>query len=494
MDILVKMYSSNWNTYKKHFIKATILAFKKDGIDVDKKDINYKLIYIPGDTIQKQRNGSTEHSRTMRVYADGVIKYVIGLSNTNYDEDKRIEAEKTGAKYKYGAHNFHSNTYLNQGINKILTTFFIERKNNNNVKLFFYLLDTKQSYCSNLSNILNYRKLSTLGFDILNINEVDKSGWERFGFDYKEGKSISYSSFNKFLNDMSFVASKNSGNIPAYIKCIEEEVENKDGNIVSTITKYIYTFKGLGAEAYDCFLIMWTLIILAQKENKVLEFLFAPEKYNFRIGQEHPRFTQNIPVTITKLFKDVGVNVKYETTEEVLQQLERENSQYEIAKKTNTLRNQEMFKNNLRAKGIQTKCYLCGCEVESILEAAHLWGVAEIKNATTNRINNAINEETMSNVIDRDSKYSNEIFYKRYMLANSGHNGVWLCSNHHGMFDSHHFIFNSENGELIVTKLDSTTISYLDETIKYKSLDPGILSPETKTFLKYANKNEINAS
>lgn len=242
MDILVKMYSSNWETYKKYYKKATVLAFAQDGIEISKNDIRHELIEIPGDTIQKQRHGSTKHSRTMRVYHNGVIRYVIGLSNTNYDEDKRIEAENTGAKYKYGVHNFHSNTYLNQGINKIMDTYFNEKQNNQNVKLFFYLLDTKQTYCSNLSNILNYRKLATVGINILNINDVDKSGWKDIEFDYKEGNSIAYSSFNKFLNDMALVASKNSGNVPAYIKCIEEEVESKDGKTIPMITKYIYIY------------------------------------------------------------------------------------------------------------------------------------------------------------------------------------------------------------------------------------------------------------
>mgnify|MGYP004446691869 CR=1 FL=1 len=511
MDILVKMYSSNWETYKKHYKKAAILALAKDGYKVSASDIRHELIEIPGDTVQKQRHGSTEHSRTMRVYVDGRIKYVIGLSNTNFDEDKRLEAEaakkrlenssplkgdyrteKSRAKYVYGYPNYHANTYLNQGINKIMDTYFRERKKNPGVKLFFYLLDTTQSYCSNLSNIMNYRKLATVGLDILNIDQVDKNGWKAINFEYKEGKSIAYSSFNKFLNDITQVSSRNTGNVPSYVKCIEEEVETDDGKMIPLVTKYIYTFKGLGAEAYDCFLIMWTLIVLAKKEKKVLEFLFAPEKYNFRIGQEHPRFTQDIPETITKLFEQLEIDVEYESTDEVLQQLEREKSQYEQAKSKGELRNQTMFRNALRAKGLQTKCYLCGCDVESILEAAHLWGVAEIRNATDQRINKAINEPGMEGIIDADSIYSKEIFYKRYMLANSGHNGVWLCSNHHGMFDSHHFIFNSEDGKLIITTPDSNAQAFLESTIKNKSLEKSILTPQTKTFLKHADvSNDI---
>lgn len=53
MDILVKMYSCNWETYKKHYKKATVLAFAQDGIKIDRNDIRYELIEILGDTIQK---------------------------------------------------------------------------------------------------------------------------------------------------------------------------------------------------------------------------------------------------------------------------------------------------------------------------------------------------------------------------------------------------------------------------------------------------------
>lgn len=488
MDILVKMYSSNWETYKNFYKRAVKMAFLKDNINVSFKDIHSELIEIPGNTIQKQRHGNTPHSRTLRVYSDGQIKYVIGISNTNFDEDKRIEAEETGSKYKYGVHNYHSNTYLNQGMNKIMDTYLDEKQVNDNVKLYFYLLDTDHSYASNFSNLLNYRKLATIGIDVLNIDDIKKSGWKDIEFDYKEGVDISYSSFNKFLNDMAFVSARNTGNIPAYVKCIEKEVEDKDGNITPLITKYIYVFKGLGAEAYDCFLTMWTLIVLAKKEKKNLEFLFAPEKYNFRLGQEHPRFTQNIPSTVTNVFQRLGITVEYESTDEVLQELEREKNQYEQAKSKGNLRNQELFRNSLRAKGLQTKCYLCGCDVESILEAAHLWGVAEIKKATAHTINKAIKEPAMNGVIDQDSKYAEEIFYKRYMLANSGHNGVWLCSNHHGMFDKHHFVFDSEDGKLLVTTSDQNSINYLDATVKHNCLEASVLTPQTKTFLKYANE------
>lgn len=160
--------------------------------------------------------------------------------------------------------------------------------------------------------------------------------------------------------------------------------------------------------------------------------MFFKEKYNFRLEQppEDARFTEDFPETITNLFNKIGVNIKYETGEEFRQQFNREITQYRTAKSKNEIRNQELFKNNMRAKGLETKCYLCGCEVEEILEAAHLWGIAEIKNSDAPKLNNVLNKECMSDLIE-DCDHTNELFYKKYVLANSGDNGVWLCNNHH---------------------------------------------------------------
>lgn len=493
------IFTSNWETYKSFYKDAIILAYSKNGENVLAEHIGLKLIKLPGDTIQSQRAPSSEHSRTICVYENDVIKYIIGISNTGYDDDKRLEVQTRGGKYKYGNNNYHSNTYLCQGINKIFSLYYTKKKKDNpNVKLFFYLLDTKpgkrMSYVSNFSNILTYRELATIGFEILNIDDVDFSNCLEIGFKYSKGSSIAYTSFNKFLNDMAYISHKSRINSPAYIKCVEDyDIESEISNNLehlrsSQITKYIYTFKTLGAQSYDCFLAMWTLIILAERENKKIEFLFASEKYNFRIGQTNVKLTDDFPSSITSLFTLIGIDVHYETSEEVLQQLDRERKQYEIAKSKHILRNQELFRNNIRAKGIATKCCLCGCEVESILQAAHLWGVAQIKSANIRVINSALKEPPMSDLIDIESEHHNEDFYKRYMLANSGDNGVWLCSNHHGLLDRHYFSFDSDNGKVIIDmSKEPEAIEFIENLTPNKQLTDDILTAKTKTFIKYSN-------
>ena len=498
MKIVARIFNCNYETYKLFYKDAIKKAFLKDNIEIDEDSIEVKIDYLPGDSIQAQRAPSGRHSRTISVYVDDKIKYIIGFSNTGFDEDRKKESENGGRKYVYGNSDYHSNSYLCQGINKIFELYYDTKKEFPDVKLFFYLLDVdKKTYPDNLSNNLTYRELYTLGFEILNIDKIKFPEFSQLGFSLEEnGASYEYVSFNKFANDIVYISKKNSSNVPAYLKCIDydfdifeeddnEEKENQTFRNLSN-SEYIYTFKTLGAQSYDNFLIMWTLNILAEKENKRLKFLFSTEKFNFRLDQpeEDAKFTEDFPDTITRLFEKIGINIKYENTDEVRQQLNRQISQYQAAKNSNHIRNQELFRNNLREKGLQTKCYLCGCELEEILEAAHFWEVSSIKNADSTAINEVLKIECMKDLIDVNNTHFNELFYKKYVLANSGENGVWLCGNHHGLFDSNFYCFDSEDGKVLI-KLNANEQekAFFDSSIKYNKLPKEILTDKTKVFL-----------
>lgn len=498
MRIIVKTYSCNYETYKNIYKDAVKRAYLVDNIDINIDEAVLEKVDLPGINIYAQRSYA-QHSRTLSVFENEKLKYIIGFSNTNFDEDKLKEVQEQGGKYEYGAANFHSNSYLNQGINKIFEYYYDMKEIYPDVKLYFYLLDTDQSYAKNLSNLMNYRKLATVGFDVLNLDKISFDEYEQLGFSMRESHNdIKYISFNKFANDLLYLSRKNTGNLPSYLKCVDESYdiskENDDEETQNfqdlSNQKYIYTFKVLSAEGYDSLLTMWTLIELAQKENKNLEFLFVPEKYNFRLGQDDVKMTTDFTEPIKRLIAKANLSIKYETTDEIRQQFERERNQYEIAKTNNILRNQELFKNNMREKGIQTKCYLCGCEVENILEAAHLWGVSEIKNTPTDEINRVINSECMQDLIDLENPHHSENFYKRYVMANSGDNGVWLCSNHHGFFDNHYFCFDSSNGKILIDiNSGQQNEAFFKLTVSSNKLPDEILSDKTKMFL--SNREQI---
>ncbi|MDI3348258.1 HNH endonuclease signature motif containing protein [Mycoplasmopsis arginini] len=482
--IRAQVYSCNKLTYKNIYKDAVKRAYLKDGISIDENDIFLQVIDLSANgtkEIQQQRSPSGEHCRVIQVIENDELKYIIGVSNTNFDEDIRVERIKTKRKNVYGKDNYHANTYMIQGINKIFARYFESTKKYTNVKLFFYLLDINQTYPHNKFNLFTYRELSTLGFDILNIDQISFSQFYEYGFRPNSTCSnISYSSFNKLMNDKLAIFARNSGNIPAYLQCVETEEE--DGTIVTE--KYIYKFKALGAQSYDSCITMWTLDKLAKKENKNLEFLLTLEHYGFRKNDKNVKITNDLTKPVKELLSLIGVNIDYETDDEILQERNKMLSAFEKAKKNNELRNQTLFRNNLRKKGIQTKCAICGCDIENILEAAHIWGISQIKDESGRIINKVLEIDCMHDLIDFSNPYSNDIFYKKYVLANSGDNGIWLCSNHHGMFDNNLFCFDSEYGKIIICHEDYEKIK---QQLRIENddilLSDDILTEKTKVFL-----------
>jgi len=483
-EIKAKIYSCNKLTYKEIYLDAVTRAYKKNGIIIDTNIVKMQIVDLSeGGTkeIQQQRAANGEHCRIIQVTEDNNLKYLIGVSNTNYDEDIRAERLLTGRRNAYGKDNYHANTYMIQGINKIFSRYFELKENNPDLKLYFYLLDIDKTYPHNKFNLFSYRELATLGFDILNIDEVNFKEFEEYGFKPNNSyTNIAYPSFNKLMNDKLAISAKNSGNVPAYLQCVETEEE--DGTI--STEKYIYKFKSLGAQSYDSGITMWALNVLANKENKNLEFLLTLEHYGFRKNGSDIKMTKDLTGPVKDLLSRVGIDINYETDEEILQERNRMMTSFEKAKRNNDLRNQTLFRNNMRAKGMQTKCAICGCDIENILEAAHLWGVSQIKDEKGNVINKVLSHDCMHDLIDLTNPYHNDMFYKRYTLVNSGDNGVWLCSNHHGMFDSNLYCFDSEYGKILIKASDYETIKQqlgIDEDKQYLTND--ILNEKTKVFL-----------
>ena len=342
MKIVAKIFDCNYETYKKFYKDAIKRVYKRNKININPEEIEVLIDKLPGTTIQAQRS-VTRHTRTISVYENDELKYIIGFSNTNYDEDKKKEVEKTSGKYVYGKDNYHSNTYLFQGLNKVFEYYYDEINQGKNIKLYFYLLDVKESYANNLSNLMNYRKLATIGFDILNLDQISFKEYEQLGFSMEESHDdIKYVSFNKFANDILYLSKKNMGNVPSYLKCIDENYDiiqegnrAKDGIEILPRQKYIYTFKALSAEAYDSFFTMWTLMVLAKEEDKDLEFQFGTQLYHLSEGKDNYKQSTGFTGPILNLIKKAKLEIKYETSEEILHQFEREKNQYETAKANN---------------------------------------------------------------------------------------------------------------------------------------------------------------
>ena len=116
--------------------------------------------------------------------------------------------------------------------------------------------------------------------------------------------------------------------------------------------------------------------------------------------------------------------------------------------------------NRLGAK----KCALCGCEIPEIIQGAHIWGVAQISRTPG---------------LDDDTKFNHAV---------SGHNGLWLCQNHHKLYDSNIILLDNDGFVRLKDNLVTDNVAFIRSTTFRTSVDARFLSAEFKDYL--AKRNE----
>ena len=481
MDLKVKIYSCYQYTYKK--IYKDVLKYIYGDIElINSAKLEIIDVSVSGAlNIQSQRSSEEYAARTINIFENDCLKHIVGISNTNFDYDRQKEFEEGKSNKvvsQFGKLNYHANTYLKQGIPAIFN-YYYENKNDD-VDLTFYLLDLNESYPHNLYNILSYRELETIGFKILNIDKIDFSNYNKKCKSLITTKNIKFSNVNKYYRDICYVSERNKGNNPSTLECYEHITDNDESYITD---KYIFTFKTLSAQGYDSLLRCWCLKVLAKKENTDIEFRLG--KQFFAFNEENKKIANKLTGPILDTFKYAGINIEYISYETFMNEKKKADDVYSRYKQKGELRNQILFRNNLRKKGVPMECPLCGEDNAPILDAAHLYEVNMVKKATLKEINEFIKNNNLDEIIDADSQYKNEEFYKKYCIVNSGDNGIWLCKNHHGLFDKNYYCFESENGKIVLHFKDEESKKDFLKTVKKDcKLIDSILTNATKAFLR----------
>lgn len=486
MEIKVIIYSCYELTYKQIYRDVVSRLYP----DININNVKLEIEDISNNStrsIQSQRSLNQYITRTLRIYEDGVLKHIVATSNTNFDLDKKREKELDPTKkYVYGETAYHANTYLKQGCPAIFNYYFEQRRINPLIDLSFYLLDIEQTYPHNLFNILSYRELQTIGFKVLNIDQIVFDKYTETGCKLNSSSNIAFSSFTKYMNDIALISKRNTGNIPSFLQCQEHLVQGNNDAESYYIDKYIYTFKALSAQGYDSLFRTWCMKVLADKEGTDIEFRLG--KQYFHYDSEEKAVSDKLTGPIMQTFKYAGIELEYVTNDEFMIEKNLEENAYLSAKKRKDPRNQSLFRNNIRKKGIPTQCVICGNDNPTILKAAHLWEVSSIKNADANTINSFIQVNSLFDLIDQTNQHKNELFFKKYCLTNSGDNGIWLCGNHHDLFDQNYFYFESEMGTVVLHFQDEHQAAmFLAETVEDCRIPMQVLTRATKAFIAQRN-------
>ena len=115
----------------------------------------------------------------------------------------------------------------------------------------------------------------------------------------------------------------------------------------------------------------------------------------------------------------------------------------------------------------EKKCALCDCEISQIIQGAHIWSVADIK-----RTNNISQEDKLYHAINKE-------------------NGLWLCNNHHKLFDINILTINEEGR----VKYRNNLIPIHEEYLRRITLNSNIESQFiSDNFIHYLSKrnNSLN--
>jgi len=120
------------------------------------------------------------------------------------------------------------------------------------------------------------------------------------------------------------------------------------------------------------------------------------------------------------------------------------------------------YRVNVRKLYGQEICAFCSNDDPRDIQAAHIWDVHKLKRLS---------------IENDDNKYL-------WDFASDGHNGLWLCQQHHRPFDSDTLLID-ENGYIIYnTKISEKVIGKLRKSITKKRLSPKIRTTKFSFYLK----------
>ena len=75
----------------------------------------------------------------------------------------------------------------------------------------------------------------------------------------------------------------------------------------------------------------------------------------------------------------------------------------------------------------------------------------------------------------------------KLLHATNGNNGLWLCENHHRMFDENLFTFSEDGNIVFNSALPPSYSSFMSEITTVTKLDATILTGEFLDYLKKRN-------
>lgn len=241
-----------------------------------------------------------------------------------------------------------------------------------------------------------------------------------------EGKINEFTSIDDIIRARKENADKNSGNNATHIiKCDSHKYE-------------IYG-KTYGANKYDTSLICYAISSVAHINDQITLF-----EYNEKDLKELPKASLFV---IGDMGKINIVNIDDDMEEKELEQ-------------NDSLRSPRFNAHLLDRLG-ERHCVLCTCGISEIIQGAHIWPVANIKKQNRLSASDKLN------------------------FATDGENGLWMCQNHHKLFDTDKLQLSADGNVIFDKEMNDDEIDYVSMITTVDTLPEELVTPK---YVEYIGK------
>lgn len=217
---------------------------------------------------------------------------------------------------------------------------------------------------------------------------------------------------------------------------------NKSTYITDEGTCYHIYGKTFGANQKETTLLCFALSMLTDKPLKLFQI----------IDNDSDALSKN-DINAIYEFSIENKSKGFEIVDESLMFDEKETTELS----TDNLRSPKFIYNLLDKFNGEKKCSLCECKIESIVQAAHIYPVSAIR------------------------KRADLSYEEKLEIATDGDNGLWLCENHHKLFDRNIIWF--ENGKIVVSsKLNSFDILFVEHITTIDEIQPEYINEKMLSY------------
>lgn len=273
---------------------------------------------------------------------------------------------------------------------------YLEEKNPK--KLFeYYIRDFSTSHPP--FAIFSYKLLLTGGIKILNLDKV-KVSEKAILFDY----TTPFNDYKQMRTYRLNLSKRNSSNNSTTFEENDDEIS-------------VYG-KSYGANGRETTAICLALSRLVPGKNIKL----------YNVNETDKNHLADIDPANRYILENIGIELNDD-------RMDFESNDERVIAKRNT----RLFHYNLLQKYKEKKCYLCGCDIEKVIQGAHIYSSTDILHSSVSE------EEKTKQIVDAD-------------------NGIWLCANHHLLFD-YLLIYFKERYLYASDTLNKNQIEYIKNSI-----------------------------